>query len=1145
MCQKAKMSGSEAKNLPHIRAAYAFLPEAAALSDATLLTRLHAEDGLSEPPLATALISLLERIKGPLPEHFDEAFYLSSHIDVAEIFDIPRGGVIHYLTSGRDEGRVCSPSDLVRLLESIHGEAPTDFDEGFYLSIYRDVSKDSCFPQSGAIHYLQKGRQEGRFPNVNSLILDLEAKVGQLPTQFDETFYIAYNSDILADYHYPGGGAVHYLQKGRVEERPFNANDFVMRLEAVKGQLPPGFNEHYYTTRHSDVTKNSRYARAGAIHYLISGREEDREYSASLFAVHDDSRRRPLVKSVSEPSHLVMVNGEARFQATAVDFQGQPNLDEWKRLAIATGLFDVAYYLAKVPVASSIDDALHHYLTIGFKSYFPTGPKFSEADFLSLMPTARQKLVPALVQYALLSSVEQLAFFSRLGEARARDGQEEWVDVGSPLPDSRIALDRMRGFSFFERFGFLFEGESDLPHVLAAVETLAAETPDIQFGVDARPAVSIVMPVYGQLPYVLNCLESLAQQRCSRSFEVLVYDDCSPDGGLMGLLRLIPWISYVRGEANLGFLRACNAAAGLCNGEYLVLLNSDVRVTPDWLKALIDTFDDHPLAGIVGSKLFNADGTLQEAGGVVWADASGHNVGRSDDPNRPEYCYARQVDYCSGAAIAIPMALWNSLGGFDETFAPAYYEDTDLAFRVRKAGRQVWYQPLARALHYEGRTHGRDLETGVKAHQSVNERVFRETWALELASHPPKSTPVREASDRCSRQRLLVLDANVLTPDMDSGSVTTLRLIEAFQALGWSITFAALHNLAYDPDYSARLQRLGVEMLHAPFVQGTSDIIRHRADEYDVVLGLRHNVLFPVYEEFRNKLPLARILFHNMDLHYLRMERAAALMGDRRIASQAEQAHDEESFLALEADCTLVTSQAEETIISEEVPEAAIITYAYTMDVFPGVRSRDERHDILFFGGYRHAPNLDAAEFLVREIWPLVSNKLPSHARLVLAGSDMPDAIRKLAGDRILALGFVPDLREVLEGARVFVAPLRYGAGVKGKLVTALANGLPSVASSIAVEGMGLQGGRETLVADSAEEFTQGISRAYSDAALWAGLQTAGYAFVRQHYSREVGQERCRKALATADDRWLGRRHRLRERMLADTRARGGWFARP
>ncbi len=325
-------------------------------------------------------------------------------------------------------------------------------------------------------------------------------------------------------------------------------------------------------------------------------------------------------------------------------------------------------------------------------------------------------------------------------------------------------------------------------------------------------------------------------------------------------------------------------------------------------------------------------------------------------------------------------------------------------------------------------------------------------------------------------------------------------------------------------------------MLHTPFVDGIDDIIAHHGENYDVVIGLRHNVLFPVYQKLRQRLPLARVLFHNMDLHYLRMERQGALAGDRRATSLAQVAHDEESYLTLSADCTLVTSQAEEEIIRQEIKDARLVTYAYTMDLRPALRPWEGRFDILFFGGYRHTPNVDATELLALEIWPLLVNRLPQEARLVLAGSEMPARIRQLAGDRIVKLGFVPDLRDALEDARVFVAPLRYGAGVKGKLVTALANGLPSVCSGVTVEGMGLEDGQETLVANAPEEFARAILRLYEDEALWHRIQAAGYRFVERSYARETGLDKCREALAKADAHWLYGRRRMRERMLADLR---------
>ena len=167
-------------------------------------------------------------------------------------------------------------------------------------------------------------------------------------------------------------------------------------------------------------------------------------------------------------------------------------------------------------------------------------------------------------------------------------------------------------------------------------------------------------------------------------------------------------LRIVTNDENLGFLRSCNRAAAQARGRYLVLLNNDTLVLPGWLDALLQTAKDGEDVGAVGAKLIYPNGLLQEAGGIVWQDGSAWNWGRGEDPEDPRFQYVRQVDYCSAACLLVPKALFDELGGFDDRYAPAYYEDTDLCFAIRARGKRVLYQPAAQVVHFEGVSHGTD-----------------------------------------------------------------------------------------------------------------------------------------------------------------------------------------------------------------------------------------------------------------------------------------------------------------------------------------------------------------------------------------------------------------------------------------------------
>ena len=786
-----------------------------------------------------------------------------------------------------------------------------------------------------------------------------------------------------------------------------------------------------------------------------------------------------------------------------------------------SGLFDADYYRATVPIASQLGDALAHYVRFGRLVPLNPSRQFDSIFYRCQNPDARGKS-PGLAHW-LRSNREAPTL---------PDGQPYHYlakDIGS---DDDVQIERLRAAAFFYRYGLRLEGPTITVHLPRAADDLAKITPALKTA--KEPDATIIIPVYGQTQFVLSCLDSLVRHRSRYTAEIIIVDDCSPEGELVELLGRIKWAKHVRPEKNLGFIGACNLGAAHAKGRVVIPLNSDTRVCDGWLDELMRTFDDRPEAGLVGSKLFYGDGSLQEAGGFVWRDGSAWNYGRNKSSNRPEFCYAREVDYCSGAAIAVPKALWDELGGFDPYFSPAYYEDTDLAFRVRAAGRQVWYQSLARVIHYEGRTNGTDLNSGVKAYQVENARKFRERWADTLSQHAKNPKDLAGPVSHTRKPTLLALEALTPRPDQDAGSILTSKLLQIFAKLGWRVSFAALHNLNHDRRYTEDLQRAGIETLTFPFVSSLEEIITLRPGGFDAVLGFRVTVVGGILKRLREAFPLARLLFHNQDLHYLRSKREAELKNDDRLRSAAEVLHCTEIDTILSADCTMVPSTMERDLIKGELGIENVVIYNFTVPLVRSTAPFDDRKHLAFVGGFRHTPNVDAIFHFVEDIWPALRERLPEDALVYIVGPDVPDHLLALGSDRIVFTGHVERLDKIFYCCRLFMSPLRYGAGVKGKLVTCLSHGLPAVASTVSIEGMDMVPGQDILTADTPQDFVDQAVKLYGDANLWGRLQERGYDFIERQYSWEVGERAVLAALELADQAWLRRMRLAREKRIAD-----------
>ena len=626
-----------------------------------------------------------------------------------------------------------------------------------------------------------------------------------------------------------------------------------------------------------------------------------------------------------------------------------------------------------------------------------------------------------------------------------------------------------------------------------------------------RPSVSIVIPVFGKVRYTQLCLQSIVDAESEQPYEVIVVDDASPDD-TAEFLQQSEGIRVVELSENRGFIAACNAGAETARGEYLVFLNNDTIVPDYWLDQLVESIENLPDAGAVGPRLLFPDGSLQEAGGLVFADGSAWNVGRNRSADNPRYLYAREVDYVSGACLLLRRSVFEELNGFDDHFAPAYYEDTDLAFRLRDAGYRVYVQPQVSVVHIEGVSSGTDESSGMKRFQPINREKFLSRWQDRLAAqplpgpHPDREPEATQAIEHRLGQRTLLIDAYTPEPDQDSGSVRLVNLMRCLQSLDHHVTFAT-EQLAYAGDYTRALQKIGIEVLYRPHYPNMTALLKARGAEFDHIIISRHYVAEPLIRLVRRHAPHAHLIFDTVDLHYLREQRLADLESSPSLKLAAARTRRAELAVMRQTDQTWVVSPREVEELATTAPDTEVRVVSNIHPVVPRKTGFAERRDIFFIGGYQHPPNVDAAKWFVRDIWPRIHAELPDLG-FHLIGSKAPDQVRALGEvSGVRFHGFVENIEPFLEGCRLAVAPLRYGAGVKGKVNMSMSRGQPVVGTPVAAEGMYAEHGRDMMICEDPAEFADAVIQLYQDESLWNALSVAGQQNVDNHFSFDAARQ--------------------------------------
>ena len=673
--------------------------------------------------------------------------------------------------------------------------------------------------------------------------------------------------------------------------------------------------------------------------------------------------------------------------------------------------------------------------------------------------------------------------------------------VGKGPPSLPIVEDPIESAN---RFANVILRAFEIPEVRAIVASFELIVARRQ---TATPLVSIVIPGVDQVASTLRCLQSIADAWVdSFSLEIIVIDDASSDESTR-VLGLIPGIFVIKNTERLGTVLSANLGIARACGRYVYFLKNDTVVTDGWLDALVEIAESDSSIGAVGSKIVYPDNRLQEAGTIVWRDGTNWKYGRFDDPDDPRYNFRRDVDACSGASLLVRAKVLMDLGGFDRRFAAVgYYDDVDLCMAIRHLGHRVIYQPASAVVRSEDASSDTSLASSLKRPPTVGAALFEEKWHdVLLRDHlESQAKSVYTAARRLhGTPRVLVIEGHVPKHDRDAGSLRLTRIMQSLLAAGTRVVFFPV-DLAPVQPYTRELQRAGIEVICQPL--GAMDVGLRLATvltEIDMVWICRPEVA-ERFQPLLRRFPNLKIVYDTIDLHFVRKRRQAELTGG---AVGADWGTDRirEIACARSADATITVTETERGVL-----ESFAIAPIY---VVPTVHSRrvtvpptyDETSDLVFIGGYDHPPNVDAVQWFVREIMPLVWRRLPSLC-VTLLGSNPPASVRDLTGPKITVPGFLPNVDPYFRKHRIFVAPLRYGAGLKGKIGESLSYGLPIVATPVAAEGFDFIDGIDALIASDAASFADAIVRLYGDRKLWESIALKSLTTVEKFSPEAIGQ---------------------------------------
>ncbi|MDB0051363.1 glycosyltransferase [Gammaproteobacteria bacterium] len=643
-----------------------------------------------------------------------------------------------------------------------------------------------------------------------------------------------------------------------------------------------------------------------------------------------------------------------------------------------------------------------------------------------------------------------------------------------------------------------------------ALDKFLTSTEQLQFPETETPQLSIILVFYQQAHLSYLCLQSLLEF-ANVCYELIIVDNNSTDETAK-LLNKIDNATIIRNADNCGFVKAVNQAAGIATGEYILLLNNDALIEKNTLSNALQVIKSDKSIGAVGAKIKLLDGSIQEAGSIIFSDGACLGYGRGNVSDNYEFMFQRDVDYCSGAFLLFRNSTFKALGGFDLDYAPAYYEESDFCIRLQKKGLRIVYVPSSQITHYEFASCG-GMENAQKLqakHREVLCTKHADYLAEQFANDDSK---VLHARTRNNFPNILVIDDRVPHPSLGSGYPRCSSMLFELSKMDLNISLYPLQfpEEQWDDVYNTLPSTIEV-------------ILESGRDGLQSFLAER--------KKFFQFIVVSRV--HNMEFFNHCLSLDPDLLGDAKIIYDAEAVSAPREILRMEFHGEAMSAEDQAKLIEKELQQSKLagkivavsnneaeifkrhgysntVVLGHTIASKPGRKEFKQRSGLLFVGALRDegSPNVDSLLWFLINVFPILEQAIPG-IKLNVVGDNSAPSLATIGKDNINFTGRVHSIEEIYNISRVFIAPTRFAAGIPHKIHEAAAKGLPSVTTPLLAQQLGWKDSKELLVGDTPEAYAAQCIKLYQDEKLWQDVRDAGLAAIIE----DCSQETFRKKLA-------------------------------